>query len=550
MRLKRLIYSILYLLLVTGCKEQKDVTDTLNCAEAIMESTPDSAYALIQTLDSGAMKRRSTRARYALLYTQAQDKNYIDGTNDSIITVAVDYYRHHGDVHHRFLSLYYKGRIHSNAGDYLHAIQAYSEAEGLVPGVSDAYYCGLLYSQLGIVYKHYMDYPKSLEAYQKAYRYYNKANKKQHQAYALWTQANVCWHMNELDECKRLYSSVLTEADYLQDTTLKWIALGELFMVYMEQDSIAKAHTLYNILDENYREQRGSAKFQSVVAEYHAQMGNCKKAELCMRQAWNLASSVQDSVSLYFTESRLYDLLGNHQKAYQSLSKGTQMQTLRIHDVLQHPVLSIQLDYMAQELAFANYRRKMEKILWFLFVVTLIVLVGVVMIRFWKVMKRKNESIRYYLDELAGMKMAMVNESSEKSRQLQELFREHFKVVDMLGESFSQITDEKRHQKDVYKKVKLLLDNYDKDNKSYFQLEQFVNRYNGNVMQLLREEIEFPENTYRQLCYHMAGFSVSVVSLFMKEAASTLYKRRSRALDKIAKSDAVHKEKYCKMLSK
>ena len=52
----------------------------------------------------------------------------------------------------------------------------------------------------------------------------------------------------------------------------------------------------------------------------------------------------------------------------------------------------------------------------------------------------------------------------------------------------------------------MLLDNYDKDNKSYFQLEQFVNRYNGNVMQLLREEIEFPENTYRQLCYHMAVF--------------------------------------------
>ena len=120
----------------------------------------------------------------------------------------------------------------------------------------------------------------------------------------------------------------------------------------------------------------------------------------------------------------------------------------------------------------------------------------------------------------------------------------------MLGESFSQITDEKRHQKDVYKQVKLLLDNYDKDNKSYIQLEKFVDRYNDNIMQLLRKEIEFPENTYRQLCYHIAGFSVNVVSLFMKESASTLYKRRSRALEKIAKSDAVHKDKYYKMLSK
>ena len=110
--------------------------------------------------------------------------------------------------------------------------------------------------------------------------------------------------------------------------------------------------------------------------------------------------------------------------------------------------------------------------------------------------------------------------------------------------------DEKRHQKEMYKQVKLLLDKYDKDNKSYIQLEKFVDRYNGNIMQLLRKEIEFPENTYRQLCYHIAGFSVNVVSLFMKETASTLYKRRSRALEKILKSDSLYKEKLYKALSK
>ena len=120
----------------------------------------------------------------------------------------------------------------------------------------------------------------------------------------------------------------------------------------------------------------------------------------------------------------------------------------------------------------------------------------------------------------------------------------------MLGESFSQITDEKRHQKDVYKQVKLLLDNYDKDNKSYIQLEKFVDRYNDNIMQLLRKEIEFPENTYRQLCYHIAGFSVNVVSLFMKESASTLYKRRSRAFEKILTSESFYKEEFYKRLHK
>lgn len=536
--------------ILSGCAEHSSLQDTLDKAETLMEDHPDSAYSLLQTIDSDALRTRGGRARYALLYTQAQDKNYIDEINDSLISVATDYYQHHGDVRNRFLSYYYKGRVFYNAGDYLHAMLNYSEAETLVPDLHNDYYAGLLYSQLGTVYKHNIDYPKSLEAYSNAYTYYYKANKERHWAYALLSQANVCWQMNEYDDCIRLYSSALIEADKLQDDVLKRIALGELFMVYMERDSIEMAHTLFDKLDDNYKYREGSAKFRSSIAEYHAQMGDSENAECCMKQAWIKAFNVQDSVSLYFAESRLYALIGNHQKAYHSLGKGIQMQTSRIHNVLQQPVLSVQLDYLSQELAFTQYRRKVEKTMWLFSVVVLLVLSMIVIIRFRKRIRQKNESIGYYLKELAGLKLAMEQESSEKYRQMQELFREHFKVVDMLGESFSLTKDEKRHQKEMYKQVKLLLDKYDKDNKSYIQLEKFVDRYNGNIMQLLRNEIEFPENTYRQLCYHIAGFSVNVVSLFMKETASTLYKRRSRALEKILKSDSLYKEKLYKALSK
>ena len=546
-----ILLSLIFLFgILSGCAEHSSLQDTLDKAENFMENHPDSAYSLLQTIDSDALRTRGGHARYALLYTQAQDKNYIDETNDSLISVATDYYQHHGDVRNRFLSYYYKGRVFYNAGDYLHAMLNYSEAETLVPDLQDDYYAGLLYSQLGDIYLKYIDFPKSLESYQKACMYYEQADKESHHAYALLDQANIFWKMNKYDDCIRLYSSTLIEADKLQDDVLKRIALGELFMVYMEQGNIEKSHTLFNKLDDNYKYWKGSAKFRSSIAEYHAQMGDSENAECCMKQAWIKAFNVQDSVSLYFAESRLYALTGNHQKAYHSLGKGIQMQTSRIHNVLQQPVLSVQLDYLSQELAFTQYRRKVEKTMWLFSVVVLLVLSMIVIIRFRKRIRQKNESIGYYLKELAGLKLAMEQESSEKYRQMQELFREHFKVVDMLGESFSLTKDEIRHQKEMYKQVKLLLDKYDKDNKSYIQLEKFVDRYNGNIMQLLRKEIEFPENTYRQLCYHIAGFSVNVVSLFMKETASTLYKRRSRALEKILKSDSLYKEKLYRSLSK
>ena len=126
------------------------------------------------------MKKERTRAHYALLYTQAQDKNYIDETNDSLISMAVDYYRHTDDVHHKFLSQYYKGRVHFNAKDYLNATTCYMEAEQLVDEVGDDYLAGLLYAELGRIYRLYYDFPKSLDAHQKAADFYERAGKIRH----------------------------------------------------------------------------------------------------------------------------------------------------------------------------------------------------------------------------------------------------------------------------------------------------------------------------------------------------------------------------------
>ena len=108
----------LLLLLILGallaCNDPKPVTDALHRAEALMNEHPDSAWAVLNTLSPDEMGKNRPRALYALLYTQAQDKTYRDETNDSLISVAVDYYRDTDDVRQKFLSYYYKGRVHFN----------------------------------------------------------------------------------------------------------------------------------------------------------------------------------------------------------------------------------------------------------------------------------------------------------------------------------------------------------------------------------------------------------------------------------------------------
>ena len=79
------LFLMLVLLLLAGCNDPKPLTDALHRAEALMGEDPDSAWAVLNALSPDEMGQSRTRAHYALLYTQAQDKTYRDETNDSLI---------------------------------------------------------------------------------------------------------------------------------------------------------------------------------------------------------------------------------------------------------------------------------------------------------------------------------------------------------------------------------------------------------------------------------------------------------------------------------
>ena len=57
-----------------------------------MEEYPDSALHILESIESQQLTVHADRAYYALLLTQARDKNYIVQTDDSLIRTAVQYY--------------------------------------------------------------------------------------------------------------------------------------------------------------------------------------------------------------------------------------------------------------------------------------------------------------------------------------------------------------------------------------------------------------------------------------------------------------------------
>ena len=599
------LYLLLSLLLLTGCNDPKHVTDALTRAEALMNEHPDSAWTVLNALSPDEMGQNRTRARYALLYTQAQDKTYRDETNDSLISVAVDYYRDTDDVRRKFLSYYYKGRVYTNAKDYQNATLCYMEAELLTDEVGDDYLVGLLYSELGRIYRLYYDYPKSLEAHQKAAECYERAGKIRHRNYMWLNQSDVCRNMELYDESERLLRMTLESAKKEHDSSLTKLCLASLMMQYVELEQISVAKEIYQelelLIDDNY----GSASFIGKIARMYISEKDYYRAKQSLDMGWKRAENRIDSVGLYFSAAELMSVLGEEKEAYQELMKGVALQNKEAHQALQQPVLTAQRDYLSEKLEFEAYKLRMEKRLRLLYILLFSLVIVMVVYVLSRKLKKEKEKARKTIDELnceilhrdresrhkiaslleeleeqdksasasiqglrselqrqeedyhryireaEDMQHCLEDKLSQKTVLMAELFKNWFASITKLLSVLVQNGKEETKNKKLRKEVTLWQEKYYEGNKAYREVEKLVNRYNDDAMMHFRQEMEWTEEAdYRRVCYFFAGFSIHLIAILMGETEDSVYQKRHRLRKYLETSDLLYKDLYLVLLCK
>ena len=596
------LYLLLSLLLLTGCNDPKHVTDDLIRAEALMNEYPDSAWTVLNAISPDEMGQNRTRARYALLYTQAQDKTYRDETNDSLISIAVDYYRHTDDARRKFLSYYYKGRVYFNAKDYQNATLCYMEAELLTDEVGDDYLVGLLYSELGRIYRLYYDYPKSLEAHQKAAECYERAGKIRHRNYMWLNQSDVCRNMELYDESERLLRMTLESAKKEHDSSLTKLCLASLMMQYVELEQISVAKEIYQelelLIDDNY----GSASFIGKIARMYISEKDYYRAKQSLDMGWKRAENRIDSVGLYFSAAELMSVLGEEKEAYQELMKGVALQNKEAHQALQQPVLTAQRDYLSEKLEFEAYKLRMEKRLRLLYILLFSLVIVMVVYVLSRKLKKEKEKARKTIDELNREMQQKDQESrtrvdtllqkletkdketsasihqlrnelkkqeenhhqymvetekfqhdlqdsmQEKSLRATGMFNESIFTMGEILMDFEHIKAPNTHLESIIKQWKK---NYFVGNKALDNLERLVNEFHDDAMIHFRMEVSLPnKEDYRQVCYLFAGISVKTIAWLMDKNEGGLYKWRLRLRDKLESSDVEHKDLFINLLGK
>ena len=152
----RLIAALVLAICLFSCTSHSEYWETLAQVESYIEDRPDSALSVLGRIDASELSGREEMARYALLYSMALDKNYIDTTTFNVLQPAIDYYIEHGTPDEQLRTYYYQGRIYQNQGDDDSAMQSFMRGKEYCQEASDTLtMANLLVAQASIQYSIY-----------------------------------------------------------------------------------------------------------------------------------------------------------------------------------------------------------------------------------------------------------------------------------------------------------------------------------------------------------------------------------------------------------
>lgn len=300
------IFILTSLFLILASCSPGNQTDVLDDVGFFISEDPERALSVLDSMSSsGELRGRETKARFALLYSMALDKNYIDSIDDSLINIAVDWYKRHGTADEKLKAYYYQGRIYQNAGDKESAMESFVKAEAYVEDAEDDIAAGLLYDAMSNIALEIFDDDSVLKFCRKAEYHYRKAGDKNRYAYALLglaiyytTEGQYTELSLALDTIRMFWNDldIRTKDSYYQ------LRLGE----FKETGQYEK---LESGLEEYIREFPEDTINWMSVSEYYLVLGKARQALSSLEIYRNKNKNYSKEPAYYIHESNAYDSL-------------------------------------------------------------------------------------------------------------------------------------------------------------------------------------------------------------------------------------------------
>lgn len=242
--------SIIFFLLLAVSVSCGRKNDNLDCARRLMDSMPDSALTILQSVDSLTLSSPSDRAAYSLLLSRALDKNYMDLTSDSIARIAYNFYciEGHGSDDERMEAAYSMAIICSNGGNDLEGLRYAKEAELYGENSKDFLTRGLIYRLQSDMASALKMHSLALYCSDKAIDFFKKGGYQQYVDYEQCARGLIYHNLGRYSTAIHILDSLQT---VVKDTTLAFYAQKTISASLFALKAYPEAKTMLLHLNNN-----------------------------------------------------------------------------------------------------------------------------------------------------------------------------------------------------------------------------------------------------------------------------------------------------------
>ena len=449
------ILTILLLLACTACyRSTRHVTEHLSQAEELIWTAPDSALHLLESISASRHLTGKEQADYALLLSLAQYRCYIPVSSDSLINLAIEYYKDKNDADKKGAAFYVKGCIlEEYTKDIPNALLAYKEAEMCIPDMNEKRYVARIYSSLGYINKKSFHFDPAKDYYQKAVQ--ANIDGKDTVAYAsnLLNLSTLYYTLHQADSANRCINTLIDIADSLNDLDLQVKIYNNIANRKIFEKNYAEAEK-YLIHAIRLSSPHFPDKLSLGLANLYAYTGQKEKAD-------SLFTHLLSCPDLLVRSNSYLDLLNyflaSHPQEHSYLNHYIALTDSIYKENRAEEVGKIQQKYDNEVLARTNDQ------LYFKWILTSVVgsLICIIAVTFLQKKWRKANALQKQIEELEEKKKVLTSSSQENER-----------YVIQISELESQINDlknEKRRLKYFIKKTKKSKENKEDDYSSIFK---------------------------------------------------------------------------------
>lgn len=546
---KTLLLGVVSIMLI-GCGN--NTMRSLEQLETRIDHVPDSVLHELSSMD-GTIKWGEARALHALLTVRAQDKCDLLTGNDSLITIATNYYGKRGTPERRLFAHIYAGRVYSAAGNSQKAIELYTEALKYEDQTDNYYALGLLYSDIALEYSWAYDYAQAIENMEKSLNYYEQAGKERHQILSKSSLGLYYLNSNNYVEAEPYLTEVLAWGELNDDEYIVKNTMGYLCSLYDETRNYEKLSKIYAAHPLEKLEQ--NSRNYGIASYYYIQQNNPEKATELLQKAWNLSKTPTDTSFLWHREYKINNNLGDYKNALINFKHLFYYHDSLLGKTLQQPLLKAQRDYYQSELQLSEIKNQNRRLTIVLLSFSALLIFFIPWFIYKNRVRMREDRIREHVDALNELRYKLskkdeqMNETvqalqTQKSNartleiKLSELFHEQYKILNDLCATYYENSKNKNK---IVQEFESVVEGF--SGNDYFKLEELINKYKNDVIFLLRRELpNFKEKDFKLLCYFCAGFSVKTISVITKQKEETLWVYKGRLIKKILESDAPSKD--------